>query len=48
MGDYLGLRVETVSRQMKKLEALSIIKRLDSRRIWVRDVKALARAAGLI
>lgn len=46
MGDYLGLRVETVSRQMKKLEALAIIKRIDSRRICVRDVKALAKAAG--
>lgn len=46
MGDYLGLRVETVSRQMKKLEILSIIERIDSRRICVRDAKALAEAAG--
>jgi CRP/FNR family transcriptional regulator len=46
MADYLGLRLETVSRQLKQLEAIGIIKRLDPRRISVRDVDALARAAG--
>jgi CRP/FNR family transcriptional regulator len=46
MADYLGLRLETVSRQLKQLEAIGIIKRLDPRRISVRDVEALAKAAG--
>jgi CRP/FNR family transcriptional regulator len=46
MADYLGLRLETVSRQLKQLEAIGTIKRLDPRRISVRDVDALARAAG--
>jgi hypothetical protein len=38
--------LETVSRQLKQLEAIGTIKRLDPRRISVRDVDALARAAG--
>jgi CRP/FNR family transcriptional regulator, anaerobic regulatory protein len=46
MADYLGLRLETVSRQLKQLEGLGIIKRIDTRRISVCDVKALAEAAG--
>ncbi len=46
MADYLGLRLETVSRQLKQLEAIGTIKRLDPRRISVRDVEALAKAAG--
>ena len=46
MADYLGLRLETVSRQLKQLETIGIIKRLDPRRISVRDVDALAKAAG--
>ena len=46
MADYLGLRLETVSRQLKQLEAIGTIKRLDPRRIAVRDVEALAKAAG--
>ena len=35
MADYLGLRLETVGRQLKQLEAIGIIKRLDPRRISV-------------
>jgi DNA-binding Lrp family transcriptional regulator len=46
MADYLGLRLETVSRQLKQLEGLGIIKRIDTRRISVSDVKSLAEAAG--
>jgi CRP/FNR family transcriptional regulator, anaerobic regulatory protein len=46
MADYLGLRLETVSRQLKHLEVMGTIKRLDPRHISVRDVAALARAAG--
>ena len=46
MADYLGLRLETVSRQLKQLEMIGTIARLDPRRITVRDVAALARAAG--
>jgi CRP/FNR family transcriptional regulator, anaerobic regulatory protein len=46
MADYLGLRLETVSRQLKQLEVIGTIKRLDSRRISVRDVDALAHTAG--
>jgi CRP/FNR family transcriptional regulator, anaerobic regulatory protein len=46
MADYLGLRLETVSRQLKQLEAIGIIKRLDPRRISVRDADALVHAAG--
>lgn len=46
MADYLGLRLETVSRQLKQLEGIGIIQRIDPRRIAVSDVKALAAAAG--
>jgi CRP/FNR family transcriptional regulator len=46
MADYLGLRLETVSRQLKQLEGLGIIKRIDTRRISVSDIKSLAEAAG--
>ena len=46
MADYLGLRLETVSRQLKQLEDLEVISRIDPRRICVSNVKALAAAAG--
>jgi CRP/FNR family transcriptional regulator len=46
MADYLGLRLETVSRQLKQLEAIGTIKRVDPRHIAVCDAQALARAAG--
>lgn len=46
MADYLGLRLETVSRQLKLLEGVGIIARTDPRSIAVCDVKALAEAAG--
>jgi len=47
MADYLGLRVETVSRQLKRLEEDGgIIKRIDPRHILVPNVKALGQIAG--
>jgi CRP/FNR family transcriptional regulator len=46
MADYLGLRLETVSRQLKQLEATGAIKRIDPRRISVADAAALADIAG--
>ena len=47
MADYLGLRVETISRQLKRLEEDGgIIKRVDPRHILVPDVKVLAQIAG--
>jgi CRP/FNR family transcriptional regulator len=46
MADYLGLRLETVSRQLKQLEAAGAIKRIDPRRISVADASALAEIAG--
>lgn len=46
MADYLGLRLETVSRQLKQLETAGVIKRIDPRRISVADAIALAQIAG--
>src|SRR5262245_27876287 len=46
MADFLGLRLETVSRQLKQLEDDQIIMRIDLRHISVSDVKAMAEAAG--
>jgi CRP/FNR family transcriptional regulator len=47
MADYLGLRVETVSRRLKRLEEDGgIIKRIDPRHILVPDARALAQIAG--
>jgi CRP/FNR family transcriptional regulator len=46
MADYLGLRLETVSRQLKQLEIAGAITRIDLRRISVTDATALAEIAG--
>jgi CRP/FNR family transcriptional regulator, anaerobic regulatory protein len=46
MADYVGLRLETVSRQLRQLEALGIIKRTGHRSIIVADMAALAAEAG--
>jgi CRP/FNR family transcriptional regulator len=43
MADYLGLRIETVSRQLKRLQAAGVIE-ARGRTIAVRDVAALERA----
>lgn len=46
MADYLGLRLETVSRQVKQLEVAGVIERLDARRIAVCNMQALELMAG--
>lgn len=46
MADYLGLRLETVSRQLKLLEASGAIQRLGARCILVLAGGGLMRAAG--
>jgi CRP/FNR family transcriptional regulator len=46
MADYLGLRLETVSRQLNRLEAGGVIKRLDRRGITICDVRTLERMSG--
>jgi len=43
IGDYLGLRIETVSRQLKALEAAGAIETGPGRTISVKDVQALER-----
>jgi CRP/FNR family transcriptional regulator len=43
MADYLGLRLETVSRQLKLLEAAAVIKRVDRRGLVLLDMGALER-----
>jgi CRP/FNR family transcriptional regulator len=45
MADYLGLRIETVSRQLKQLRNAGVINAVLGRRIVVRDVRALEQAA---
>jgi len=46
MGDYLGLTLETVSRQMSALKRSAIIEMEDARRIRVPDFGALLDEAG--
>ena len=43
IADYLGLRIETVSRQLKTLEAAGAIKTGPGRTISLKDVRALER-----
>ncbi len=43
MADYLGLRLETVSRQLNLLEAAAVIKRVNRRGLVLLDVGALER-----
>jgi CRP/FNR family transcriptional regulator len=43
MADYLGLRIETVSRQLKRLRTAGVIEATAGRAITVRDVGALER-----
>jgi CRP/FNR family transcriptional regulator len=43
IGDYLGLRIETVSRQLKALESAGAIETGPGRTISVKDVEALER-----
>jgi CRP/FNR family transcriptional regulator len=46
MADYLGLRLETVSRQLNRLESAGVIKRLDRRGIAISDVRTLEHISG--
>jgi CRP/FNR family transcriptional regulator, anaerobic regulatory protein len=43
MADYLGLRLETVSRQLNWLEAVGVVKRLDRRGVAICNVGQLER-----
>jgi CRP/FNR family transcriptional regulator len=47
IGDYLGLTLETVSRQFSKLKKLGIIMTEDGRSLTIRDVDRLTSIAGL-
>lgn len=46
MADYLGLTIETVSRQITKLKSRRVIKLTDNRHFDVPDVAALSQLAG--
>jgi CRP/FNR family transcriptional regulator, anaerobic regulatory protein len=46
MADYLGLRLETVSRQLNWPEAVGIVKRIDRRGITICNVGELERISG--
>jgi CRP/FNR family transcriptional regulator len=46
MADFLGLTIETISRQLTRLKAAGIIRMIDTRTINVPDVGILAKAAG--
>ncbi len=46
IADYLGLTIETVSRQITRLKTTGIIKLLDNRLFVVPDMDALAKIAG--
>jgi CRP/FNR family transcriptional regulator len=46
MADYLGLTIETVSRQLTKLKAAKVIRILNNRLIEVPNVETLADIAG--
>src|SRR5262245_21857059 len=46
IAEYLGLRLETVSRQLNRLEAAGVIERRDRRGIALCDVGALERVSG--
>jgi CRP/FNR family transcriptional regulator len=46
IADFLGLRLETVSRQLNRLEAAGVIKRVGRRGIAICDGRELERLAG--
>lgn len=46
MADYLGLTIETISRQLTRLRTAGIIDMIDTRTIKVPDFEALAEVAG--
>jgi predicted ArsR family transcriptional regulator len=45
MGKFLGLRTETVSRQLRRLRATGLIETPKQRSVVVRDLAAIERAA---
>ena len=47
IADFLGLKKETVSRSFRDLEERGLIRRLDTHRIRVDDLKALRQLAGI-
>jgi CRP/FNR family transcriptional regulator len=46
MADYLGLTIETVSRQLTRLKAAGIIKMIDMRMLEVPGIAGLVEVAG--
>ena len=46
MADYLGLTIETVSRQFTRLKTMKLINIIDKRHIEIPDLDALAQLAG--
>ena len=46
MADYLGLTIETVSRQFTRLKTMNLIDVVDKRHIDIPDLDALAQLAG--
>ena len=46
MADYLGLTIETISRQLTRFKAAGIINMIDTRTIKVPDIHMLVAAAG--
>ncbi len=46
MADYLGLTIETISRQLTRLKTAGTINMVDARTIKVPDISTLAEAAG--
>ena len=48
MADYLGLTIETVSRQLTRLKTSNVIRLSTNRQIMVPDINRLAQAAGQV
>jgi CRP/FNR family transcriptional regulator len=46
MADYLGLTIETVSRQLTRLKTSNVVRLSTNRLIMVPDLDLLAQAAG--
>lgn len=46
MADYLGLTIETISRQLTRLRAAGIVNMIDTRTLEVPDMAGLAEVAG--
>jgi CRP-like cAMP-binding protein len=46
LGDYLGTAPETVARAFAKLERVSVVRRISSRLIEIRDIEALRNMVG--